>query len=83
MTPRSGEERILLSLSIVSIHGAPYADVVLGDPEAPADAGRMIRSRIGPESIEGDPVPGDRVRVEGFLGIVLRIIRVAGPSEPA
>lgn len=76
MTLPTAPERILLVLSPVSIHGAEYVDILLADPAAPEDPGRALRARLGAEAIEGDPRPGDRVRVSGFLGTVLGIERV-------
>lgn len=76
MTLPTASERIVLALSPVSIHGADYVDVLLADPAAPEDAARALRARLGAEVIEGDPRPGDRVRVSGFLGTVLGIERI-------
>lgn len=70
------QEGVLVVAMPVRIHGDTYWDVVIGDPEAPADPDRQLRARLGPEAIEGDPRPGDRVRVEGFMRMVTRITRV-------
>ncbi len=73
MIIQPGQEAILVSIEPVTLHGDPYFDVVIADPAAPDDADARIRARLGPESIEGDPRPGDRVRVEGFLRTVTSI----------
>ena len=67
---------ILVVATPVRIHGDVYWDIVIADPEAPADPDRYLRARLGPEAIEGDPGPGDSVRVEGFLRMVTRIVKV-------
>jgi hypothetical protein len=71
-----GQEGIVLSLARISIHGDEYVDVVIADPAAPDDPERRIAARLGPEAIAGSPGLGDRVRIEGVLGTVLRIERV-------
>ncbi len=71
-----GQEAILLSISRVSIHGDEYFDVVIADPAAPEDLDRRILARLGPEAIGGAPRPGDRVRIEGVLRMVVRIERI-------
>lgn len=76
MVITSGQEGVVLSIGQVSIHGAEYVDVVIGDTAAPNDPGGRLSARLGPEAIVGDPRPGDRVRVEGFLSTVTRIERI-------
>jgi hypothetical protein len=71
-----GQEGVVLSLSRVSIHGDEYVDVVIADPAAPEDPDRRIVARLGPETIVGAPAPGDRVRIEGILGMVIGIERI-------
>ena len=71
-----GQQGILLSITPVSIHGAEYLDVVIGDPAAPQDPAGRLSARLGPESVEGAPAIGDRVRVEGFLSTVTRIEKI-------
>lgn len=66
----------MLSVTSISIHGAEYVDVVLGDPDAPDDLTGRLSARLGPESVDGDVQPGDRVRIEGFLSLVTRIEKV-------
>ncbi|HUP01676.1 MAG TPA: hypothetical protein VM737_09190 [Gemmatimonadota bacterium] len=71
-----GQEGILVASTPIAIHGDVYLDVVIGDPQDPADLARHLRARLGPEAIAGDPVPGDRVRVQGFLRMVTGISRI-------
>jgi len=71
-----GQEGIVLSLARVSIHGDEYVDVVIADPDAPDDAAARLSARLGPEGIVGDVVPGDRVKVEGFLSLITRLEKV-------
>lgn len=71
-----GQEALLVAIDPVSIHGDAYFDVVIADPARPDDADRQLRGRLGREAVEGDPAPGDRVRVEGFLQTITRIVRI-------
>ena len=71
-----GQEGIVVSIARVSIHGDPYVDVVIADPDSPTDPGSRLSARLGPEAIAGDLAPGDRVRVEGFLRMVTRIEKI-------
>ena len=71
-----GQEGIVVSITRISIHGDPYLDVVIADPEAPTDPDSQLSARLGPEAIAGDIAPGDRVRVEGFLRMVTRIEKI-------
>jgi hypothetical protein len=71
-----GQEGIVLSIAPLSIHGDEYVDVVIADPEAPDDPAARLSARLGPEAIVGDIGPGDRVRVEGFLSMVMRIEKI-------
>ncbi|MDX1660893.1 MAG: hypothetical protein R3326_03795 [Gemmatimonadota bacterium] len=73
MIIRSGQEAILVSIQAVTLHGDPYFDVVVADPDAADDPSAWIRGRLGPESVEGDPGPGDRVKLEGFLQTITAI----------
>ncbi|HUF88573.1 MAG TPA: hypothetical protein VMR66_01185 [Gemmatimonadota bacterium] len=71
-----GQEGVVLSITSISIHGAEYVDVVLGDPDAPDDPNGRLSARLGPESIAGEVQRGDRVRIEGFLSLVTGIEKV-------
>lgn len=72
-----GQEGIVISITPLSIHGDRYVDVVIADAGLPEDLDARLSARLGPEALEGDLAPGDRVLVEGFLKTVtgLRKIR--------
>ncbi|HUP18981.1 MAG TPA: hypothetical protein VM778_03405 [Gemmatimonadota bacterium] len=76
MIVEPGQEYVLVAIAPVSIHGDTYYDVEIGDPAGLDDPRRRLRTRLGPEAVEGDPAPGDRVRVEGFLQMVTRVARI-------
>lgn len=76
MIIQPGQEGILVSIESVTLHGDSYFDVVIADPDAPDDPDRRIRARLGPEAVEGDPGPGERVELDGFLQTVTRISAV-------
>lgn len=76
MTIVPGQEGVVRALSRISIHGAEYLDVVIADPTAPDDPSGQLTARLGPESVMGDLAVGDRVRVEGFLRMIIRIEKV-------
>ena len=65
-----GQEWIVVSITPLSIHGDRYVDVVIADPDLPDSPDGLLSARLGSEAIEGDPAPGDRVLVEGFLKTV-------------
>lgn len=71
-----GQEGIVVSIARVSIHGEEYVDVVVADSDAPDDSASRLTARLGPEGIVGDIVPGDRVRIEGFLRMVTRLEKI-------
>jgi len=71
-----GQQGVVLSITPISIHGAEYVDVVLGDPDVPDDPAGRLSARLGPEAIVGEVERGDRVRIEGFLSLVTRIEKV-------
>lgn len=73
MIIQPGQEAILVSIDSVTLHGDPYFDVVVADPDAPDDPDARVRARLGPESVEGDPRPGDRVKIEGFMQTITAI----------
>lgn len=76
MIVEPGQEAVLVAIEPVSLHGDRYFDVVIGDLEAPDDPERFLRARLGPEAVEGDPKAGDRVKLDGFLQTVTKIIAI-------
>ncbi len=76
MIVRPGQEYVLTGISPVGIHGDTYYDVEIAAPEDLDDPAGRLRGRLGPEAVEGDPAPGDRVRVEGFLQTIIRVVRI-------
>jgi hypothetical protein len=68
-----GQEGIVVSIMPVSIHGDRYVDIVIADASRPDDPDARLSARLGSEAIEGDPAPGDRIVVEGFLRTVTGI----------
>ena len=71
-----GREYVLLAIAAVSIHGQTYYDVEIGDPARRGERDARLGGRLGPEAVEGDPAPGDRVRIEGFLRTITRVARI-------
>ena len=71
-----GQEGIVVSIARVSIHGEEYVDVVVADSDSLDDPASRLTARLGPEGIIGDIVPGDRVRIEGFLRMVTRLEKI-------
>ena len=71
-----GMEATVIAIASVSIHGDDYIDVVLA-PSGSRDPADRLRARLGMEAIIGELIPGDRVQVEGFLGTVTGLRRIA------
>lgn len=70
MIVQPGQEALLVSIERVVLHGDAYFDVVVADLD---DADDRLRARLGPEAVQGDPGPGDRVELDGFLQTITRI----------
>ena len=65
---------ILKRLQPVSIHGQISCDVFftsLDDPD-----GQIHVARLGPEAINGNVEPGDRIQVEYLVGVAVKVTRV-------
>ena len=68
-------EGILVSIAPLSIHGQVIWDVFFtaaGSPDT------VTVARIGPESVEKDLRPGDRIVVHTLFGVASQIRRAAG-----
>ena len=65
---------ILKRLQPVSIHGQVSCDVFFTAVEEPD--GQPHVARLGPESIDSNLEPGDRIRVEYLVGTAVRVTRV-------
>lgn len=65
---------IVRRLQPVSIHGQISWDVFFADPAEPD--GQMHLARVGPEAIEGNLEPGDRIQVEYLVGVAVKVRRV-------
>ena len=65
---------IVRRLQPVSIHGQISCDVFftsLDDPD-----GQIHVARLGPEAINGNVEPGDRIQVEYLVGTAVKVTRV-------
>ena len=69
---------LLQQIKPISIHGQISYDVCYteaGDPE-----GQMATARVGPESMDRNLKPGDRIRLHFVLNAVTAITRVDEPA---
>lgn len=64
----------LRRLQPVSIHGQLRCDAFFTTVDEPD--GQLHLARLGPEAIEGNPEPGDRIRVDYVVGVAVRLVRV-------
>jgi len=76
---KGSREGILRKIQPYSIHGQISWDVHFADPDAPD--GQVTVARIGPEAVDKDLQPGDRIEIEYVLGAAIRIRRIAGASH--
>ncbi len=67
-------EGILKKVQRVSIHGQVSLDLFFTDPEDPD--GQMHLARMGPEAIEPNIEPGDRIRLEYLVGVPVKVERI-------
>lgn len=68
---KGSREAILRKIQPLSIHGQISWDVHFSDPETPD--GQVTVARIGPESVDKDLQPGDRIEVDYVLGVATQI----------
>lgn len=71
---KGSREAILMAIEPVAIHGQVSWNVFFRDPDDPDGAVR--KARVGPELVEGDPQPGDRIRLEYLVGSVTGITKL-------
>ncbi|HUR32202.1 MAG TPA: hypothetical protein VM032_00290 [Vicinamibacterales bacterium] len=65
---------ILKRLQPVSIHGQISCDVFFTSVDDPD--GQIHVARLGPESVDSNLEPGDRIRVEYLVGTAVKVTRV-------
>jgi hypothetical protein len=73
LTPmlKGSREGILRRIQPYSIHGQISWDVHFTDPEAPD--GQVTVARIGPEAVDKNLQPGDRIEIDYVLGVATQI----------
>jgi len=65
---------ILKKIQPLSIHGQISWDVFFTDVEDPD--GQVHVARIGPEAVDRHLEPGDRIRAEYLVGVVVKVTRL-------
>ena len=73
---KGSREAIFRKIQPLSIHGQISWDVHFADPEAPD--GQVTVARIGPEAVDRDLQPGDRIEIEYVLGVATQIRKLIG-----
>ena len=68
------KDGILKRVQPVSIHGQVSWDVFFTDVDDPD--GQIHVARIGPEAVDQNLEPGDRIQVEYVVGAAVKISRV-------
>lgn len=69
---------ILKKVQPVSIHGQVSWDVFYSTVEEPD--GQITVARLGPENVDQNLEPGDRIRVEYLVGVAVKVTRVVPAS---
>jgi len=64
---------LLRKIQPISVHGQVSWDVFFSDPDDPD--GPLQMARVGPEAVERDLEPGDRVTLQYLLGSVTNVTR--------
>ncbi|MGC4082735.1 MAG: hypothetical protein QM736_11640 [Vicinamibacterales bacterium] len=70
---RGTRDGILKRLQPVSIHGQISCDVFFTSVDDPD--GQIHVARLGPEAVDDNIEPGDRIRVEYLVGTPVRVTR--------
>jgi hypothetical protein len=65
---------ILKRIQPVSIHGQISLDVFFTSVDEPE--GQIHVARVGPEAVNGNIEPGDRITVDYLVGVAVKISRV-------
>ena len=65
---------ILKKVQPVSIHGQVSWDVFFTTVEEPD--GQITVARMGPEDVDQNLEPGDRIRVEYLVGVAVKVTRI-------
>jgi len=67
---------ILRKVQPISVHGQVSSDVFFSDPDDLE--GPVQMARVGPEAIDRNLEPGDRINLEYLLGSVTNVTRDTG-----
>ena len=70
---------LLQKIEPISIHGQISWDVYYTDADDPE--GQVATARVGPESMDGDLKPGDRIRLHFVFSVVTHITPAGVPSD--
>ena len=65
---------ILRKIQPISVHGQISWDVFFSDPDD-LEGPVQMAARVGPEAVDRDLEPGDRITLEYLLGSVISITR--------
>ena len=65
---------LLKKVQPVSIHGQVSWDVFYSTVEEPD--GQITVARLGPENVDQNLEPGDRIRVEYLVGVAVKVTRI-------
>ncbi len=71
---KESREAVLQQLQPISIHGQLSYDVYYTFADEPGGQERV--ARLGPEALDKDLQPGDRVRLDFLVGVVTAVHRV-------
>jgi len=74
---KGARDAVLRRIQPISIHGQMSWEIVFTHLDDPGE--QLNAARVGPEAIVGQSLePGDRVRVEYLVGVVVKVTRLPG-----
>jgi hypothetical protein len=74
---KGSRDAVLKRIQPVSIHGQVSWELVFTHEDDPGE--QLNAARVGPEAIVGQSLePGDRIRVEYLVGVVVKVTRLPG-----
>ncbi len=72
MIMSGSKDAVIEQVQLVDIHGTRLFDLLYRHDDNPA---ALLRARLGPEALYGEPRAGDRVHVSYLMGVVTGMAR--------
>ncbi len=72
---KGSRDAVVRRIQAISIHGQAMSEIVFTHLDDTTE--QLNAARVGPEAIVGHIEPGDRIRVEYLVGVVVKVTRLA------